>query len=110
MEPLKRAKRILSQQFEDAPQTLRLTIDLAMDALRKESKGEALNELRKADALVKKEGLTEWEAEMFAAWAVYYFHIDEETEMYQAIRKAQQREPDNKRVEALRDVLLESRG
>ena len=109
MEELKSADLILSQQlFADAPQSLRQRIDQALRALQKGSKGEALNELRQVDKLVKQEGLVEYEAEMYAAWAVYYFYMKEERAMYQAIRKAQRREPDNQRIGELRDILKPS--
>lgn len=108
MEALLRAQQLLSQQFEDAPQFLSATITLAMNAVQRGNKGEALSELRKADTLVKEKGLQEWEAEMFAAWAVFYFYMKEERNMYQAIRKAQQREPDNQRIGELRELLKSS--
>ncbi len=46
-----------------------------------------------------------WRAEMAAAWAVYHYHAGDEKKMYQAIRYAIQKEPDNKRIAGLRRVL-----
>ena len=107
MEALIRARRIAAQQFGDAPHELLLTIDLAMNALHNGSKGEALNELNRADKIVKQNKLEEWEAEMSAAWAVYYFHTGDERQMYEAIIYAQRREPENKRIADLKQVLME---
>lgn len=78
MDPMKRAQRLAAAQFGDAPRELALTVDLALAALKEDSLGEALNELNRADALVETHALTEWEAEVMATWAVYYFQAGEE--------------------------------
>jgi len=105
MEELTRAQRLLAQQFNDAPKELAATIDLAMNATRQGSMGEALNELNRAHDLVNKNNLEEWRAEVAAAWAVFYFRTNEPKKMYQAISYAQKREPENKRLLALLNVL-----
>jgi Tfp pilus assembly protein PilF len=86
---------------------LNATINLAMKALKNKSMGEALNELNKAHDLVNARGdeLEEWKAEMAAAWAVYYYHAGEKEKMSQSMQYALRREPDNKRISALRRVL-----
>jgi hypothetical protein len=104
-ESLNRAERLLAQQFGDAPRELQTTIDLAMNALKHGNFGDALNLINRAHDLVKEKGLTEWEAEVAAVWAVYYFHTGDEKQMYKAISFAQRQEPDNKRIEALRKAL-----
>lgn len=105
MEELNRAQRIAAQQFGDAPRQLSLTIDLAMSALKSGSMGEALNELNRAHDLVKARRLEEWKAELAAAWAVYHYHAGDHRRMLKAIRYAQRREPNNRRINALRRIL-----
>jgi hypothetical protein len=107
MDVLDRAQRLLAKQFDDAPRELLATIDLAMNALQNGSKGEALNELNRAHDLVQRHNLEAWKAEVAAAWAVYHYHNGDMTRMFKAIRYAQRREPDNKRIAALRRVLAE---
>ncbi len=105
MEPLLRAERLLAQQFGDASRELQTTIDLAMNALKQGNFGDALNLINRAHDLVKEKALIEWEAEVAAAWVVYYFHTGDEEQMYQAISYAQRREPDNKWIAALLKVI-----
>ncbi|MEJ2750500.1 MAG: hypothetical protein P8183_21715, partial [Anaerolineae bacterium] len=80
-EPLNRAERLLAQQFGDAPRELQTTIDLAMNALKQDNFGDALNLLNRAHDLVKAKALTDWEAEVAAAWAVYYLRTGDEKQM-----------------------------
>ena len=105
MEELTRAQRLLAQQFNDAPRELAATIDLAMNATRRGSLGEALNELNRAHDLVNKNKLDEWRAEVAAAWAVFYYRSNEPKKMNQAISYAKKREPNNRRLNALLKVL-----
>ena len=102
-----RMDQLIARQFEDAPRQLNATIDLAMSALKNNSLGEALNELNKAHDLVNTKGeeLVDWQAEMAAAWAVYYFHTKDKKKMLQAMKYALKKEPENKRIAALRRVL-----
>jgi len=105
VEELTRAQRLLAQQFNDAPRELAATIDLAMNATRRGSLGEALNELNRAHDLVNKNKLDEWRAEVAAAWAVFYYRSNEPKKMNQAISYAKKREPNNRRLNALLKVL-----
>ena len=104
-EPLRRAERLLAQQFDDAPRELDTTIDLAMNALAQDNFGDTLNLLNHAHELVEKSNLEEWKAELAAAWAVYYFRTGDEKKMCQATSYAQRREPENKRITALLQVI-----
>lgn len=105
MESISRAELLFAQKFGDAPKELRLRIRFALTALAKNSKGEALNELRKADALIKKHKLDELQAEMHAAWAFYQFHMGEEKEMYHEMAHALRLEPDNHLILELKAIL-----
>ncbi len=107
MEIFSRMDQLIAKQFEDAPRLLNSTIDLAMNALKNNSFGEALNELNKAHDLIKSKGdeLEEWKAEMAAAWAVYHYRMGDKKKMTQAIKYALNKEPENKRIAALRRVL-----
>ncbi len=106
MEALLQAERLFTTQTEKAPENLAITIKLAMNALRRDSKGEALNEIRKADKIVADNNLEAWKAEMHAVWAVFHYHMKNEKEMLIAIRNAQRQESNNERIEALRQVIL----
>lgn len=105
IDPLRQASRLAAQQFNDAPRELRLTIDIALAALERGSKGEALSELHRADKLIANNQLTNWQAELFAAWAVYYYHMGEERKMLLNIRKAARLEPENETIVKLRKLL-----
>ena len=76
-----------------------------MNALKQDNFGDALNLINRAHGLVKEKALIEWKAEVAAAWAVYYFHTGDEKQMYQAISYAQRREPKNKRIATLKNVI-----
>lgn len=105
-EKLASAERLIAQGFNDAPRELKATIELARNALTQGQKGLALKELRAAERIVKEQNLTaNWEAELQAAWAFYYLHMDEEREMYQAISKAIRLEPENALIAELRELL-----
>ncbi|MCB1660066.1 MAG: hypothetical protein KDI39_17740 [Pseudomonadales bacterium] len=103
------ADRLIAKGFNDAPRELKATIELARNALTQGQKGLALKELRAAERILKEQNLTaNWEAELQAAWAFYYLHMDEEREMYKAIIKAMRLEPENKLIAELRDLLQEN--
>ena len=106
MESINRIDQMFGKQNGDAPRELRATIALAMSALRQDSAGEAQSELNRAHKIVNANPeLTHWKAEVSAAWAVYYYHTDEEDQMLKAISYAQRLEPDNKRIAALQQAL-----
>ena len=104
-----RASQLSAKQFGDAPRELNTTISLAMDALKHSNHGDALNLLNRAHDLVKAQSLDDWMAEVAAAWAVYYFHTGENQKMHQAINYAQSKEPNNKRIAALKRVISDTR-
>jgi len=97
--------QLLGQQFQDAPRQLNATIDLVMNALQQRQYGAALSQLNKAHDLAKQLDMAEWQAEVAAAWAVYYYHTDDQDQMLKSIRYAVRLEPDNKRIAALKRVL-----
>jgi hypothetical protein len=103
------AERLFMAETGNAPGFLTLTVQQAISALRKNSKGEALNEIRKADKYVQENNLEEWKAEMHAMWAIFHHHMKEEKDMLRAIRDAQRLEPNNARIEALRQELLKEK-
>lgn len=107
MESLLRAQRLIAQQMGDAPKELQTTIDLAMNALRQDGFGDALNLLNRAHDLIEHNQLNEWKAEMSACWAVFYFRTGNERMMLKAIDYAQKREPTNKRIAALKTVIAD---
>ena len=105
-EKLLMAERLIAKQFNDAPRELKATVELARNALSQGQKGLALKELRAAEKIVKEHKLaTDWQAELYAAWAFYHLHMDEERAMYRAIRKAVKLEPQNKLIVELRQLL-----
>jgi Tfp pilus assembly protein PilF len=97
--------QLLGQQFNDAPRQLNAIVDIAMRALQQRQYGEARNQLNKAHELANQLDMAEWRAEVAAAWAVYYYHTDDQEQMLKSIRYAVSLEPDNKRIAALKKVL-----
>lgn len=107
-EKLASAERLIAQGFNDAPRELKVTIELARNALAQGQKGVALKELRAAERIVKEQNLTaNWQAELHAAWAFYYLHMHEERKIFQAISKAIRLEPENALIAELRHLLQE---
>jgi len=102
LEQMARAKELIDDMLEDAPKQVRDKIELSIDAVNQKNLGEALNKLRQAQAIVDKENLEDWQAELLAIWAYYYYAMGEEDEVRQCIEEAHRLEPNNKR---LREVI-----
>lgn len=109
MEVFDLANALFTSVTGSKEQQLASNIKQALNALRNNSKGEALSIIRRADKIVQEHNFVDWEAEMHAVWTVFYYHMKEEQDMLLAIRKAQKLEPNNARIEALRQVILKEK-
>jgi hypothetical protein len=99
-------ERELARQFGDAPSELKVPLDLALRAIRRERFSEALRELQRAQSLVdnKRDGWADRRAEVAVAWALYYFRSGYEPEpnaMWRKIALTQRLEPENERLEEI---------
>ncbi len=89
---------LISGMFDNAPRQVEAKIRLAIEAVNQGDLGEALNKLRQAQAIVDKENLEDWRADVLAIWAYYYFANGEEGKVRQCIERAYKLEPDNQRL------------
>ena len=116
---LNNIEELLGRELQDAPRQLKAVFDKIIQALEKKgdgnnSCGEAENDLQKAQKIIDENKLNEWQAELHALWA-YYFYLDcpnrkrdgrnGEQAMWHHIHEAQRLEPTNKRLNQILQMI-----
>lgn len=99
---------LFGEIFDNAPRQVEAKISLVINAINRGDLGEALNKLRQAQAIVDKENLVGWQAELLAVWAYYYYAGGPEPRpgtLRHCIEEAHRLEPDNKRLWQVIELL-----
>ncbi|MEZ4590600.1 MAG: hypothetical protein R3D55_05570 [Chloroflexota bacterium] len=116
-------ERLLGHAFADAPRELKAILQNIFHALEKKrngqsSCGEALANLRRAQAIVTKQKLRDFQAELHALWATYYLYDcpnleldkrNEEQGLWYHVREAQRLEPNNNVLNQVIELIQKSK-